>query len=370
MRSFSSSHFPTISIVVPSYNQGAFIGETLDSLFSQNYPALEVVVIDGGSNDNSQAVIAQFENHLKYWHSKPDRGQSDAINTGLKQCGGKLFNWINSDDTMLPGSLSLIAERYQALSDIEGTPLAVSGRTITTDALGVRLSDYAAQIPKTQEERLTQLRINQPGTFLPLDIAKSVGGVREDLNFTMDLDLYLRVFLHNPILRFELIGSEVATYRLHSDSKTCSTADAFAVEEFAIITDLCSQICGVGNIPTGVSAIRSRIEVPSYPHTLHSDFNHQALLASYFKRLVFSDNLLARCGKQMGLSGAEISETLSEILATTSLGRPTLKSEILAHDQAALGALWAAGSLDPSLIRLYLKGGVGFRKLRELLRLI
>lgn len=366
----TSSQHPSISIVVPSYNQGAFIEETLDSLFSQNYPALEVLVIDGGSNDDSQTVIREFEKHLKYWHSKPDRGQSDAINIGLNRCSGELFNWLNSDDTLLPDALASIAERYQELADIDDIPLAISGRTVTTDANGQRLSDYSAQIPSCPEERLTQLRINQPGTFLPLNLVRTLGGVREDLDFTMDLDLYLRIFLHSPDLRFELIDNKIATYRLHSDSKTCSTADAFAVEEFALITDLFSQVCGAGNVPNSVSALRKRIEVPFYPYSRRSGINDEGLFAAYIDRLILSDNLLARCSTQLGLSGEEICVAICELLELIGLGQPKLKAEKFAHDRAALGALWATGSLNPNLLKLYLTGGLKIRKLREILRLV
>lgn len=364
----NSLHQPTISVVVPSYNQGTFLEETLDSLLSQNYPSLEVIVIDGGSNDNSQSVIRRFENHLKYWQSQPDRGQSHAINIGLEKCSGELFNWLNSDDTLLPQALASIAENYQALAVVKGDPLAISGRTITTDATGVRVSDYSAQIPEVPEERFTQLRINQPGTFLPLNLVKSVSGVREDLTFTMDLDLYLRVFLEAPNLRVIQMEGEIATYRLHEGSKTCSSTDAFAIEEFAVITDLISQICGTKKIPTSVSTVRNMIQVANYTYSPRVDINVEYLLTLYIERLVFSDNLLARCCRQIGLSGGEICGTIADLLDAIGLGQPKLKSEKSAHDRAALGALWAAGSLDPNLLRLYLKSGLSVRKLRELLR--
>src|SRR5579859_7922275 len=89
---------PRISIVVPSYNQARFLPEALDSIFRQGYPHLEVVVMDGGSDDGSVKVIESYAPRLKYWQSRPDGGQSAAINAGMGHCTGDLVAWLNSDD--------------------------------------------------------------------------------------------------------------------------------------------------------------------------------------------------------------------------------------------------------------------------------
>ena len=91
---------PVISIVVPSFNQGRFIGETLSSLVNQNYTNLELIVIDGGSSDNSVDVIKSFAPYIKYWISEKDNGQTHAINKGIQHVSGDLFNWLNSDDIL------------------------------------------------------------------------------------------------------------------------------------------------------------------------------------------------------------------------------------------------------------------------------
>ena len=105
---------PLLSVVVPSYNQAPFLSEALDSIFRQNYPRLEVLVMDGGSTDNSVAVIQSYADRLKYWQSQPDGGQSSAINAGMARCSGDLVAWLNSDDFYWGDSLWTVARAYQA----------------------------------------------------------------------------------------------------------------------------------------------------------------------------------------------------------------------------------------------------------------
>src|SRR5690606_31772171 len=101
--------WPKISIVTPSYNQGQFIEETILSILNQNYPNLEYIIIDGGSTDNTVEIIKKYEDRITYWVSEKDNGQADAINKGLEQCTGEIFNWINSDDYLAKKSLYSIA---------------------------------------------------------------------------------------------------------------------------------------------------------------------------------------------------------------------------------------------------------------------
>ncbi|MBE2184774.1 MAG: glycosyltransferase, partial [Anaerolineae bacterium] len=100
-----SQSLPSISIVVPSFNQAQFLDENLASIFSQDYPRLEVIVIDGGSTDHSLEIIKQWAPRLAYWQSQPDNGQSDAINQGMKRCTSDLIAWLNSDDFYWKDSL-------------------------------------------------------------------------------------------------------------------------------------------------------------------------------------------------------------------------------------------------------------------------
>lgn len=113
------SQFPTISIVTPSYNQGQFLEETIQSVLTQQYLNLEYVVIDGGSSDNSVEIIRKYENSLTYWVSESDQGQYDAINKGFAHTTGEIMAWLNSDDKYCPWALSVVADIFSAYPEVE-----------------------------------------------------------------------------------------------------------------------------------------------------------------------------------------------------------------------------------------------------------
>ncbi|HXE53871.1 MAG TPA: glycosyltransferase family 2 protein, partial [Tepidisphaeraceae bacterium] len=106
--------FPRITVVTPSFNQAQFLEATMLSVLDQGYPNLEYMVCDGGSTDGSAELIRRHESRLAWWVSEKDTGQSNAINKGFARATGDLFCYINSDDTLAPGSLTAAAEAFKA----------------------------------------------------------------------------------------------------------------------------------------------------------------------------------------------------------------------------------------------------------------
>src|SRR5687767_8454812 len=96
---------PLVSIITPSFNQGAFIAETIESVLGQDYPHLEYIIIDGGSNDNTLEVIRRYDDPRLTWISGPDRGMTHALNKGFRRSNGQIMGWLNSDDVFLGKSV-------------------------------------------------------------------------------------------------------------------------------------------------------------------------------------------------------------------------------------------------------------------------
>jgi glycosyltransferase involved in cell wall biosynthesis len=108
-------------VIVPSFNEGAFLREALESIFRQEYPSVKVVVMDGGSTDESVPIIRSFESRLTYWQSRPDGGQAAAINEGARHTSGEIVAWVNSDDYYWGDALWTVARAFAPLGGVRVT---------------------------------------------------------------------------------------------------------------------------------------------------------------------------------------------------------------------------------------------------------
>ncbi len=220
-------HQPKFSIVTPSYNQGSFIGETIESVLSQGYPNLEYIIVDGGSTDETTTILSKYA-HIPYIKviSEKDKGQADAINKGFRLATGKVYGILNSDDTYLPGTLHRIA---QEINPQEGHHV-VMGRCKFIDEKG---KDIGIEHPSRFESHQRVLEIwkghaiPQPATFWTKDVWEKVGEMHFDV-FHLDYDLFCRM---SSYYRFYTIDQVVATYRLHHNSKTEQWTEEKRLEE-------------------------------------------------------------------------------------------------------------------------------------------
>ena len=208
---------PTISLVVPNYQGGATLAATLQSIVEQNYPKLELIVVDGGSTDNSIEVIKQFESHITWWVSEQDRGQSHAINKGFARCTGEVVNWLCSDDVLAANALQTIGKyfaespeidvvvgrcRVEYLTENVGRP--VQGVKYWTSLLQkflplgsrpiVEQSDRVyikAPTPELINLMPASCPIHQPSCFYRRKLLLNRDRpLRENLNHTMDIELF------------------------------------------------------------------------------------------------------------------------------------------------------------------------------------
>jgi len=208
---------PRIGVVVPSFNQGRFLRPALDSIFCQDYPNLEVVVMDGGSTDESVAIIQSYADRLRHWRSSPDAGQSAAINEGVYYCTGELVTWLNSDDFYHGDSLWEVARAYRAHPNCG---LYIGNGFRYDERTGTR-SPFCTRHVALSREALTHGPdyLLQPATFVLRRAWEEVGGLDPALRWTMDWDLYQRVAARYPVV---LINEFLAVSREYEETKTSS----------------------------------------------------------------------------------------------------------------------------------------------------
>ena len=208
-----TSPYPKITIITPSYNQGQFLEETIQSVLGQCYPNLEYIVMDGGSTDNSVEIIKKYEKHLAYWTSAKDGGQSAAINTGFSRATGDILGWLNSDDMYLPGALQHIASRLDAAKPeiVFGNCLHI--RESNADTFGSNVVYHHGKLPLTVHDYIIQ-----PSSFWTKSAWDAVGALDESLTYIFDWEWFLRAEKSN--IRFKPLGKYLSLYRMHEAHKT------------------------------------------------------------------------------------------------------------------------------------------------------
>jgi len=216
---------PRISIVTPSYNQGEFIKQTIESVLDQNYPDLEYIVIDGGSNDNSVDIIRKYERDLSYWVSESDRGQSHAINKGFARATGEIYGWLNSDDRLETGTLKVVADAFM---NNPGTG-AVVGHGRKVDMTGNTV--YYKKPDELTFERLCGWmnggNFMQPSCFFRSAAWEAAGPLDEDIHIAMDVDLWLKMVKK---VEFQPIDRLMSSAVAHEGAKTTALRNRMLVD--------------------------------------------------------------------------------------------------------------------------------------------
>lgn len=212
------AELPLVSILTPSYNQGRFLEQTIQSVLSQDYPRLEYLIVDGGSTDGSLEVIQRYANQLAWWVSEPDHGQTDAINKGFNHACGEIFAWLNSDDTYLPGAVSKAVERLQAHP--EASMVYADANLI--DEQGQVIGSFPSR--QTNLNRLLRgsVHIPQQTTFFRAAAWKKVAPLDESFQFAMDYDLWVRLARLGPLVYTPGLW---ANFRLHRGGKSLKIDD-------------------------------------------------------------------------------------------------------------------------------------------------
>lgn len=224
---------PLISIVVPSLNQGQFLQRTLRSVLNQRYPRLELVVQDGGSHDETLAILRRHERHLEHWESAPDRGQAHAINLGFGHTSGEIMAYLNSDDILLPGTLAYVARYLAEHPKVD----AVYGHRVIVDEQDREIGRWV--LPPHDGTVLTWADfVPQETLFWRRSTWDRVGSaLDESLHFALDWDL---------LLRFQAAGARIVRlprflggFRLQPEQKTRTLLATIGEQEMSRLRRRC-----------------------------------------------------------------------------------------------------------------------------------
>jgi glycosyltransferase involved in cell wall biosynthesis len=216
---------PRFSIVVPTFNQGQFLEVCLRSLITQREQGsdLEILVLDGGSTDQTTEILKSYDDDLAYWRSAPDEGQASALDEGFGRARGQIFGWLNSDDALLPGALPIVSDWFDSHP---GVP------TVYGDAVWVDTSGAVIRAKREIPFRWNLFAygycyLPQPSTFFTADAYRGVGGLDTSLQCTFDYDLWHRLAASGPVGHIDQVLSLI---RDHPATKTNMQKETFAVE--------------------------------------------------------------------------------------------------------------------------------------------
>jgi glycosyltransferase involved in cell wall biosynthesis len=213
--------WPTISIVIPSFNYGRYLERAISSVLSQSYPHRQLIVIDGASRDDTADVLDRYRDRLDVCISEPDAGQTDALNKGFRHVRGELFNWLNADDELLPDCLLTMAEEWRRGCDlIIGQSCNIREEINQTDLSPIYRPFYGSYF----DFQVASFRgfLPQPAVFVSTLLARQAFPLSNNLRQVMDYQFHLRILRHSP--RISLVRKPVVNFYYHGLNMSLSRA--------------------------------------------------------------------------------------------------------------------------------------------------
>jgi len=209
-------NFPKISIVIPSYNQAKFIEKSILSVLNQDYPNIELIIIDGGSNDNTVEIIKRYEDNITFWISEKDKGQSDALNKGFKHCSGQIFGWLNSDDVYLPNAFKFVMNAFTKHSN---------KKVVFGDWLSIDKNDEVLDLNHAFDFNINHFKyegfhLNAQSMFWRESVHKNFSGFNINLYNTMDYQMILEFGINEGQNTFLRIPYLLGAFRRYKGQKT------------------------------------------------------------------------------------------------------------------------------------------------------
>ncbi len=214
------------SVVMPAFRHGRFIRRSLLSVLNQGMPGTELIVIDGGSTDDTTTILDEYRSEIAYWTSEPDRGQSDALNKGFRRASGDIFGWLNSDDLYLPGAFAHVAQLFARHPHVQ----VVYGDWFTIDA-EERVLDRCLSLSHSRGQLITEgFFCNAQAMFWRRTLHERLGDFDLRLHYTMDYDLMLRMCACAPARAFLRTPRPLGCFRVYPGQKTGAANERVAAE--------------------------------------------------------------------------------------------------------------------------------------------
>lgn len=212
---------PLLSIVIVNFNYGRFLEMAIKSVLDQKTEDVELVIVDGGSSDDSVEIIQRYAGQLGWWVSEKDKGQSDAFNKGFAHCRGKYLTWLNADDIMPAGCLQKIIAQLKAHPECEW--FTGNMFRFTEDGTVIEAPWGPHSIPGFLQTKGMPIAVYGPATFFTKRIFDAAGGMKLHQNFMMDTDLWMRFVMMG--VKQRRINCFCWAFRMHVDSKTAEFGD-------------------------------------------------------------------------------------------------------------------------------------------------
>lgn len=207
---------PFFSIVIANYNYGRFLEDAISSLLEQSCQDFELIIVDGGSSDNSVDIINKYRHRLAWWCSEKDRGQSHAFNKGFAKAKGLFLTWLNADDMLTPGTLA--AAKRKLLKHPECRWMTGNGFRFTEDGKVVECRWGPWCMPSIFQGACAPVAVFGPTSFFSRSLFQQVGGMNESLHYVMDTDLWIRFIMAGE--SYIRLNHVCWAFRMHDLSKT------------------------------------------------------------------------------------------------------------------------------------------------------
>ncbi len=262
---------------MPSLNQGKYIEEAILSVLQQDHHNFELIVIDGGSNDNTTEVLKRYSERITFWSSEKDSGQTEAINNGLRRTSGDIVTWLNSDDVYEPGTFKKVSSMFSA----EVSADFLHGKALL---FGERRKEKIVGLNEalSPEQYLPYMRFPQPAAFFRREILERTGALNGQLHYAMD---------HELVVRAVLLGAKsfatkdiLARYRLHSAAKTVQE-HCFFEEWTAVFANALNSLAGGDRYVRRLTQLSLYKELNTRSYPCNTVFNADQIRSAFLEHL-------------------------------------------------------------------------------------